>query len=494
MNNYWKLASFLLLASCTVGPDYKQPQFFTEKELQNSLQLDTQNAQKVRRDWYVTFNDEVLNSLIERSLQENPNVNATKEKLKQARQSLKINNVKYFPTIDLDGSYHGNQVSKNIGPAIDTDYYQTGLDATWELDIWGAGRRLSEGSEALFKAAGANFFNVRLSLTAEVANNYISLRTAQEQLRLAERNLRLQKNIYEMVSDKYKAGLENDIALNQAKYAVETTQTLIPDLKYEVEAYKNALAILCGKLPGSLEGELQDTTQNIVRKKFKYDLVRLYQLPTSVVRNRPDVQAAEEMLIAKNAAVGQAIAQLYPNVSLSGFLGYQANNSSQLIGGRSSAYSYSPVVNLPVLHWGALINNVELQKGVAKEYLYTYQESLLAASNDIKNSYANLTQEYHKNEASRQAVKAQKQVMDLSLERYRSGLMEFSDLLTAEQDLLKSQVSLISSNGTIYQNIVAFYKAVGGGYDYNLAQTAVTCDNQKVGCENGLYSVGLRAL
>ena len=280
-----------------------------------------------------------------------------------------------------------------------------------------------------------------------------------------ENNLKLQNDIFELITIKYNNGLVDTIAYNQAKYAVETTKTLIPDLQSSIEAYKNALTILTGRLPGALSRELDDANKNLIRRRFNYDLNQLYELSAQVLRCRPDVKIAEMQLIAQNAKIGEALAELFPNISISGFLGFQSTKFSNLAGNNSYMYTYTPTIKLPVLHWGQLLNNVELQKNITREYYYTYQKSVLNAASEIKNAMISLSKEYDKNLASRVSVAAQKQIMTLTWDKYRQGLVGFSDVLTAERDLLSSQNALIASNGQIYQNIIAFYKAVGGGYE-----------------------------
>lgn len=474
MTKYLLFMMLTAVAACTVGPDYQRPSEYSDQEIGQSLHLQTNKAQEVNKDWYRSFQDQTLNRLVPQGLASSPNAKAAIAKLRQARAALQIDAVKNLPMIDADGSYHYSKVGKNSGYPIGTDYFQAGLDATWELDIWGSGRRQTESAAALYKAAAADVDNTNLTLTAEIAGNYINYRIAQEQLRISEQNLSLQKDIYEIVNSKYIAGLENESALNQAKYAVETTKALIPELQYQVEAYKNALSTLVGELPGGLDTVLTADEKNLIRRRFKLNLNRLYELPVSVVRLRPDVRIAEYQLISKNANVGAAIAELYPNVSLSGFLGFQSSKVPNLIGSDSFTYSYAPALDLPILHWGELTNNVELQKGVAEEYVYLYQNALLNAASEIKNTYTAIAKEYDKNQASRNAVIAQKKVLDLTLERYRQGLEDFNVILTAEQNLLSSQNAFIASNGAIYQDIISFYKAIGGGYREN-SQEKLKC-------------------
>ena len=453
-----------LAASCSVGPDYRRPALYKDTAIQESLGLKEISGRLITKDWYKDFNDPVLNRLVADALKNSPNVKIAVQKLREARSTLKINAVNNCPMFNADGSYHYNKPSKSIGYTIDTDYYQLGLDASWELDIWGGGRRQTESSMALFEAAAASLDNVYLTMTAEVAADYIGLRTAQEQIRIAEQNLKLQEDIYDVIAAKNKYGLADNVALNQAKYTVETTRSTIPDLKKQEEAYKNALAILVGKLPGTLDVLLSESKCNLIRRRFGYDLSRLYELPVATVRNRPDVRIAERQLHAQNALVGKAIADLYPNVSFSGFLGWQSLEVSGLIDKKSYMYNYSPSVTLPILHWGQLQNQVELQKETTLEYFYQYQNSVLNAVSEIKNSMTALNEEYRKNTSSYQAAKAQKSAAALTLDKYNRGLVEFSDVMTAQQNLLASQNQLVVSNGQIYLDVIAFYKASGGGY------------------------------
>lgn len=474
MTKYLYFALLATVAACTVGPDYQRPAEYSDSEISKSLNLQSDKAQQINKDWYKSFQDKTLDRLVPQGLVSSPNAKIAVAKLRQARASLQIESVQNLPMIDADGSYHYSKVGKNSGYPIGTDYFQTGLDATWELDIWGKGRRQTESAAALYKAAAADVDNTNLSLTAEIAADYINYRMAQEQLRISEQNLTLQEDIYNIVNSKYTAGLEDESALNQAKYAVETTKALIPELQYQTEAYKNALSTLVGELPGGLDEVLAADKKNLIRRRFKLNLNRLYELPVSVVRLRPDVRIAEYQLISKNANVGAAIAQLYPNISLSGFLGFQSSKVPNLIADNSFTYSYAPAIDLPVLHWGELTNNVELQKGVAEEYVYLYQNALLNAAAEIKNAYTAIAREYEKNQAARNAVVAQKKVLDLTLERYRQGLVDFNVILSAEQNLLDAQNSFIASNGAIYQDVIAFYKAIGGGYRES-AQEKLKC-------------------
>lgn len=463
MRKLGKIGAILLLASCSVGPDYESPIFWNNQQLVNSLGVDYYSNYPINIFWYRDFGDETLNRLIGEALQNSPNVKIALEKLRQARYSLNISEVQYFPMLDVNGEYNYMYAPKYEELGDKTSYYQLGLDASWELDIWGGGRRLRESSQALYRAAANNLNDVFLSMTAEVANDYILLRTTQERLRISKQDLRLQKEIYNTVRDKYKSGLADDIALNQAEYAVQTTKSLLPDLEYQVKAYKNAIAILLGKLPEEI-AELDTTENNIVRKTFAFNLQKLREFPVEVIRNRPDVKMAENMLISKNADIGQAVADMFPSVSITAILGWQAHLIKDLGKSENPAYGYTPVVNIPVLRWGQLVNQVKLNKSIKEEYLYLYQNALLGAVQDISNSVEATNKGYDKVIALTRSVNNMQEVFDNMKVKYQSGLSEFSDILSTEQNLLEAQNNLVVARGAIYQNIISFYKSIGGGY------------------------------
>ena len=248
MNKRALLLGLATLCGCTLGPDYKRPDTVSDAQINAVLNIGNENV-KIDRQWHKSFGDTRLNDLIDLALLDNPDVNAAIEKLKQARIALDIQGVQYYPTFDLAGGYTKLKPSRNVFGAARESYYQTGLDASWELDLWGAGRRLTENAKAMANAAAANLDDVRVSLKAEVINNYISLRQAQEQLHLLNRTLKLQNRIAALSADKARSGLISRADLTRARYAVDSIKAQIPSVKTAIALYKNNLTLLTGKLP-----------------------------------------------------------------------------------------------------------------------------------------------------------------------------------------------------------------------------------------------------
>lgn len=206
-----------------------------------------------------------------------------------------------------------------------------------------------------------------------------------------------------------------------------------------------------------------------MRRRLSYNLKQLYRLRVDIIRNRPDVRLAEQNLIAQNAAVGEAVANLYPDVSISGFVGWQSGKIAGLINGDHSTYSYAPALKLPFFHWNQLMNTVNEQKEVKEQYVLSYQNAVLSAVSELRNSVVSIRQERQRNQAYRKSVKNMRNVLKYTLSKYKNGLIDFNDLLQAEQELLKAQTELLASNGSIYQYLIAFYKAAGGGFNSRFA-------------------------
>ncbi len=460
-----KINKFLLflfiLNSCSVGPDYQRPQNLTDEQLFTATGA-TKNTQQTGKDWYKNFSDPTLDKLISTGLADNLSIKIASSRLKQARANLLINGVKYFPNISVAGAYNYSDSSKNM-PIGDETYYQAGIDVSWEIDLWGAGRRLTEAQKAFYRAAASNVYATQLAVVSEIMMAYINLRTVQENIKVAETNLKIQDKIYRLVKQRYMSQLEDKLALEQAALALEQTKSLIPSLYEKENVLKSSLSILLGLTPGSLDKELSFDKKNIVRKQILIDN-SIFSMPIETIRNRPDVKYAEENLIAQNALVGRAIAQLFPNIGLSSFFGFQSLDFNNLISGNSQMAHFSPSINMPIFYWGSLINNVKLQKYLKDEALLNYQNILLSSSSEIKNAIQSVKSEYEKNSYLLQGYINSLNILRLTFSKYKNGLVNFSEVLNSEQQLLQSQTSFVNSNGQLLQNIVSFYKSIGGGY------------------------------
>ncbi len=464
MFKYIVFSALLFLTSCNVGDEYTHDYFIKDKEVQNALNLQP-NEDVIEANWFEIFNDSDLNTLIHHALSSNFTIQQGIERLLQSRYSYLIQSKQDYPMLDASGGYNYNKASDNQKYSYDVNAFKAGFDVSWELDIWGKGRYISEQYYSLMHNTAYSLLNIKVSIIAEVISTYISLREAQEKLDIANKNLKLQCDIMQTIKSKYEAGIADPLALNQAEFAVEKTKSTIPTLKTQIENYKNALAVLLAVTPNNLPINLDKYKKNITNTAFKYNVQKLYNLPLGVIRSRPDIMAAEMSIVAQNAVANEAITSLYPNFNLSATFGYLSNSGHTLFNNSSQVYGYTPGVTLPIWHWGQLTNNVELQKHIKKEYILNYNEAMLTALMELKDSITAIEQAYQTNAYSQTSLNKMRNILELTHNKYENGLIEFTDVATAEQDYLNAQNALAESNAEILQNLTAFYKATGGGYN-----------------------------
>lgn len=457
------MLSLFWLVSCHVGNDVEIPDFIPEKDIQQTLDISKQkiNHKNSLKD---IFQDKDLNTLLLLARENNLDIKQGIERLQQSRYVFLIQSNQTLPMIDADGSYNFAKPNNSRDLTLKANTFKVGFDASWELDIWGKGHYVSEQYFALMKNAEFSLLNLYVSLFAEVAQNYFNLKKSLELLKITRQNLHLQKAILKIVKDKYQAGIADDLALSQAEFSVEQTKSLLPPLELQVETYKNTLAILLNILPQNLPISLDYKRKSIVSSPFKYSVKNLYNLPLSILRCRPDVLMAEMSLRNKNAILNEAIASLYPSVSLSGAFAYLGSSGNSLLRSNNQYYGYSIDITQPLWHWKQLINNIELQKHVKNEYLYNYNEVLLTALIEIKNAILSVDKAYKTNIRLRQAESKMKNILELTLEKYKNGLVNFTDVAEAEQNYLSAQNNVINSNMEILLALTSFYKATGGEY------------------------------
>lgn len=447
--------ALLTCVSCNVGPDYVRPDFYDEATTARELHLKT--PQPLPKKWYCRLGDSQLDNLVEKGLQNSIDIHVAIERLRQARATLNINTADYLPQVGLKGGYNYDKYSKNIGTVADSHYYSAGFDASWEFDLWGKGRRQREADEASVLAAEYTLQDVKNVVAAEIAAAYISLLQNTENQRFAEQNARLQQDIFATVSAKYNSGLSDETSYREAQYLLENTRAQIPQYQAEVEKYKNALATIIGILPSELN--LTKLPSKLVTPVVNKE--ELSAFPLYVVRLRPDVAAAEQKLIMQNALVGAAVAELYPDVSISGLWGYAAQSGGKLIRSSSQTYNYAPLLSMPLLDWNKLHNNIKLQESVRQEAMENYKQAVLNAIAEIRNAQKSYETSKSSTRNKYAAWRSMQTAAELTQKKYVEGLAEFADVMRTQQNMLNAQQEYISVLAQTTQNLIAFYKAIG---------------------------------
>ncbi len=453
--NKW-LFSLFFLSACTVGQDYQKPEIYSDSMIIKELKTN-QNYQLPDK-WYANLHDEQLTTLINSALNKSPDLESAIARLNQARATLKINKTAVLPFINATAGWNYDKGSQSIKYATDSHYYNAGFDASWELDIWGKNRRQTESDKANIESMNYSLKDVKISLAAEIAADYVALMKNRELLKTARNNAILQRQIFSTVESKFNSGLVDAIDYNQAQYLLAQTEADIPTYESNIESYTNALAVLCGVLPSELT--LSENSP-LFKRQYNADKKLIYGIPAGAVRLRPDVASTERKLASQSALIAKAVAELYPDVSISGFWGYASQGGHGLFSSKSQNYNYNPSALLPLLDWNKLSNNIELQKQIYAENLAAYKKALLTAIAEIKN--AGIAWETAEKSLAKQRMANSSMSKSVSAlqKRYDMGLIEFSELLTMRQKLIESQKDVISAQAETIRQMIAFYKAIG---------------------------------
>jgi len=424
--------------------------------------------------WWTTLNDATLTDMMARALAGNLDVRAAQARVREARARRGLASAQRFPaltagvsaTLSETGGAPGafidtESVSTNTGATVDTSrpLYSSGFDATWEADLFGGQRRGLEAATATLQAGVEDLRDVLVSLTSEVALNYVDVRLAQARLTTAMANLRTQQETYEIAGFRFQAGLTTQLDVDQAQANLEQTRASIPTLQTTLAQAMNRLAVLLGQSPGAVADEL------VAPRGIPLAPVTLtIGLPAEVLSRRPDVRRAERQLAAQTAQVGVATADRYPRLSLVGSIGLEALSLGNLLSAAARALVAGANVTHTVFDAGRIRQNIEIQSAIQEEAAVAYEASVLAALEDVENALVAYAEEQVRRDALAAAADAARRAVTLADERYRSGLIDFLVVLDAQRSLLSLEDQLAVSTGTVTSNVIRLYKAAGGGW------------------------------
>jgi len=457
------LAGAVIILTClgcaSVGPDYVKPPDRAPSSwstaLDKNLQTRTPDVHELAL-WWRALNDPLLDGLITEAVQGNLDRKEALARLRQARAQRAVSAAGLFPTLAAGGS---STKSKQGGASDVSTSYKANLDATWEIDLFGGQRRSAQAAEADLQAAQEDVNAVMVSLCAEVALNYIELRTTQARLAAAQANIAIQEQTCNLEQARHAAGLSDALAVQQALSNLETTRAQIPTLNASLDTAMNALTVLLGRMPGTMKHAL---AVPLPIPEVPSGLI--VGVPADAVRNRPDVRKAERELAAQTARVGVATAELYPKLTLMGSLGTMALSSGDLFTAGSRFFSYGPTLSLPLFKGGSLRAAVEVQSALQEQALCRYEASVLTAVQEAENALSAYIKEQSRRETLTKAVQSAQEAQALAQVKYVAGLTSFDTVLNAQKTLTSLQDSLAQSTGDVAGNLVRLYKALGGGW------------------------------
>jgi NodT family efflux transporter outer membrane factor (OMF) lipoprotein len=461
------MLTIVILSGCkAVGPDYVMPETPVSaswhSQLEGGLSAEEMDKQTVA-SWWTTLNDPILTSLIDRAVAGNLDLKSALARVRQSRALRNIAGAGLFPTLNIGASDTFSRGRKDIGTGETNELYAANFDAGWELDIFGGVRRSVESATADLQARRENERDVLVSLLAEVALNYVEVRTYQARLASAQANLETQNETYQLTQWRNEAGLGDELAVQQALYNLVSTRSQIPSLRTGLEETINRIAVLLGEQPGRINEELTNPESIPVTP-----LSVAVGVPAEMLRRRPDVRQAERELASQTAQIGVAAAELYPRLSLDGSIGIEAGSLRNLLRNASSSDTWTlsggPRVSWAIFDAGRIRQNIQVQSALQEQALIQYEAVILGALEDVENALVSYAQEQQRREDLREATQAAQKAAELARNKYEAGLTDFNNVLDTQRSVLSFQDQLAQSNGTVTTNLIRLYKALGGGW------------------------------
>ncbi len=479
------LASFLLLAGCqSVGPDFSKPEVPVADnwlEAENKT-IDTGSAEN--QDWWEVFGDPALSGLIDAAYQQNLGLQVAGLRVMEARVQLGIaTGLKYPQSQTIGGGYTYSRSSVNAPPlsnlpdnvlsGVDrtNGAWSASFDAAWEADVWGRFRRGIEAADANLAANQLNYDAVLVTLTGDIAALYTTIRTLEERLAFTRSNVKLQKKALKLASTQFEFGATSKLDVQQAKGLLYNTQAAIPALQLSLERTRNTLSFLLGMPPNSLETLLGES-----KKIPTAPSIVAVGIPAELLRRRPDVRRAEMLAAAQSAAIGVSQADLYPSFVLAGSLGLAGGSFSNMVDSGASTGYITPFFKWNIFNYGRIKNNVRVQDARFEQAVTAYRNTALAAAKEVQDGLQGFLRTQEEVAFLQLAVTASSEAVELALIQYNQGATSYTRVLNTQTALLAQQDALTSARGQVVSNLVATYKALGGGWQLREGNSYINPD------------------
>jgi len=490
----WAAITTLGLAGCTVGPDFKEPpwyspaSWFSSTERRPPREQSEAVSEPVDPRWWGLFGDRELTSLEERVAAGNLDVRTATIQIAQSRAERGITAAALYPALNANASYEREKASNKgvfsalsgatgtpgteaggLGtgavPPINTaippfDLYEYGVDATWQIDFWGSVRRSIEAADATIASSEEARRNALLIALAEVASDYVQLRGVQAQEQIAEENVKVAQQNVQTTRERSAGGLSTELDVANATAQLQQQEAQIPQLQQQEAQLINALSLLLGQQPNALRAELE------ARRPIPPVPPRVpVGLPSELARRRPDIRQAEAQLHSATANVGVAVASFYPQVTLSASLGIQALQPKNLWTWDARQFGVGPSVTLPIFQGGQLRSTLHLREAQQQEAAINYERTVLNAWHDVDNALTAYDKEQRRRDTLILSVAQNQRALSLAVDQYRQGLIDYLPVLDAQRSLLQTQQALAQSTTTVSTNLVTLYRALGGGWE-----------------------------
>jgi NodT family efflux transporter outer membrane factor (OMF) lipoprotein len=453
---------FLVAACSAVGPDYHPPAAAVPDAFRETGAV-LVNATPDLAQWWHRLDDAVLDGLVEQATRQNLDFREALERVAEARALRGGAEAELWPTVDASAAYRRLGDSKNTplgGLAVDSNSYVTGLDASWEIDLWGRVRRGIEAADADLEATRETARAVLVTVAAETAANYVQLRALQERLAIARNNIDLQERTLALVRTRFESGLVGERDVAQAASNLAALRARVPAIETDLRAAENRLAVLLGLPPGALAADLAQPSRIPVPPAEV-----AVGVPADVVRRRPDVRSAERALAAETARIGVAEGDLYPQLTLFGSVGFSADHAARLFDGDSNVLAIGPTLRWNLFDAGRVRNRIAAQDARARQALVRWQRAVLAALEEAENAMAAFVREQTRAARLGEAATEARRAVEFAQTQYREGLTDFQNVLDSERVVADLEDQVAQSHALITADLIALYKALGGGWE-----------------------------
>jgi len=464
----------LALISCTkVGPEFVKPEIPMPEQWAEHETPGILSDRMMQDQWWHAFQDPTLNRLVEQARKQNNNLEIAGLRVLEARAQLGIAQGSLFPQSQLAS---GNAIYARPGGNLPNQWTTTlGLGVAWEADFWGKFRHGVEAADAAFMASVAARDQILVLLTAQVADSYIVMRTNEELLRIAQKNVAIQQRSYGMTKTLFRNGQDSELDVQQALTLLLATKASIPAYEKAIRQARHALSTLLGSPPGALEPLLNDTRTIPALPEQVH-----VSIPAELLRRRPDIRQAEMNALAQNARVGIATAGLYPSFSLSGSIGLAAAGTgnaafSGLFNGNSFTWSTGPSFVWPFFNYGRIRNNIRVQDARLQQALVQYRETVIQAAREVEDAISAYHAARQQSAILEKTIASAERSNELSTFRYREGFSGYQRVLDSQKALFTQQLNLVNSRSVAARSLVSLYKALGGGWQ----QTSKTLISQE---------------
>jgi NodT family efflux transporter outer membrane factor (OMF) lipoprotein len=474
------LALALCMVSCKVGPNYSTPTAKVAGQWQANPAVTNQAYSAAEEYWWRNFHDPILDQLVESAFRNNLSLQVAGVRILEARAKLNKSIGNLFPQQQtLSGQVNYTRLNDGLVtaiPGIDRNYLsdQVLFAATWEIDFWGKYRRDIESERAAYLGTIASYDDALITLIGDVASSYVNIRTLEERLRVARRNLELQQESLRIATVQFNAGETSERDVEQATTQTAQTEAAIPRLEESLMQYKNGLAVLLGMTPDEIDRHLAGpshipTTPATVA----------VGIPRDLLRRRPDVRAAGLEAASRSALIGVAKATLYPSFSLAGEFGLTGNNEAKnsladMFSWESRALKAGGGFVFPIFNYGRLINQVRVQDAQFQQAVLHYQNTVLSAQREVEDGLAAFANEQRVVALLQRAATSARRSTSLALIQYKGGQTDYTTVVSAEQNQLAVEDSLASNQGNVALGIISVYRALGGGWQIRAGHDVVS--------------------